>query len=117
MTFKTVTAFVLSVACAATLSAAPQTSKPTAKPAPKAAPTAKPAAAKPAMVTPAEIPQVVTEAVMKAHPKASITGATKSTKGTETWYTVHYTTAKGKGSMKLDEMGKPTMKAMAKKKK
>jgi hypothetical protein len=98
---------VLSVAFAATLAAAPQATKPAA-PAPakadqKAA--AKPAAAKPETVAKADLPKAVTDAVMKAHPKADITTATKSMKDGKAWYKVSYKDGAKTGSMTVDEMG------------
>ncbi len=39
-------------------------------------------------VTPADLPAAVTDAVMKAHPKGTITSATKWTKGSDVSYSV-----------------------------
>jgi len=107
MSLTKVATAVLSVAFAATLAAAPQASKPAA-PAPaksdqKAA--AKPAAAKPETVAKADLPKAVSDAVMKAHPKADITTATKSMKDGKAWYKVSYKDGAKTGSMTVDEMG------------
>ena len=116
MNLKTATILTLSMAFAATLAAAPQATKPatttTKAPAAKteqAKPAAKPAAAKvaPEKVMTADIPAPVKDAVMKMHPKATISGATKTMAGTVAWYSVSYMDGAKKGSMKLDAMGKP----------
>lgn len=113
MNLRTVTALTLSLAFAATLAAAPQATKPAApKPAPAAkAEPAKPAAAKPAKpmaekVMAADIPAPVKDAVMKAHPKAAISGATKTMAGSVAWYKVSYKDGAKTASMTVDAMGK-----------
>jgi hypothetical protein len=115
MSLTKVATVALSVAFAATLAAAPQTAKPapkapaktTEKSDQKAA--AKPAAAKPEMVKKEDLPKAVTDAVMKAHPKAEITGATKTMKGTETWYKVSFKDGAKTSSMMLDASGMTSM--------
>ena len=108
MSLTKVATAVLSVAFAATLAAAPQAPKPAA-PAPakssdqKAA--AKPAAAKPETVAKADLPKAVSDAVMKAHPKAEITTATKSMKDGKAWYKVSFKDGAKTGSMTVDDMG------------
>lgn len=117
MSLTKVATLALSVAFAATIAAAPQTTKPAApKPAAKtteqkAAP-AKPAPPKAEMVKKEDLPKAVTDAVMKMHPKAEITGATKSMKDGKAWFKVSYKDAGKPGSVTLDDMG---MKAAPKK--
>jgi hypothetical protein len=107
MSLTKVATAALSVAFAATLAAAPQATKPAA---PAKASDQKPAAAKPAapkaeMVAKADLPKAVTDAVMKAHPKADISGATKSMKDGKTWFKVMYKDGGKSGSMTVDDMG------------
>ena len=92
---KVATALIVSVAFTGTLAAAPQATKsaPPAKSTPsaptqsKAAP-AKPATMKPEMVKKEDLPKAVTDAVMKDHPKGTITSATKKMTGMDTTYSV-----------------------------
>jgi len=114
MSLTKVTTAVLSVAFAATLAAAPQASKPAAPaPAKSDQKVAKPAAAKPATVAKADLPKPVSDAVMKAHPKAEITTATKTMKDGKAWYKVSFKDGAKTGSMTLDDMGM-TAKSMGK---
>jgi hypothetical protein len=108
-------ALALSVALVGTLAAAPQATKSTtpAKTAP-AKTTEKKAATKADMVKPADLPKPVTDAVMKAHPKGEITGATKTMAGDVAWYAVTVKEGTKTSKMTLDAMGMP--KAAAKKK-
>jgi hypothetical protein len=108
MSLTKVTTALLSVAFAATLAAAPQTTKP-APPAPaksdQKVASAKPAPPKAETVAKADLPKPVTDAVMKAHPKAEITTASKSMKDGKTWYKVSFKDGTKTGSMTLDDMG------------
>jgi hypothetical protein len=105
---KAATALALSMAFAATLAAAPQATK--SAPAAKTqsdTKTATSAAAKAESVKPADLPKPVTDAVMKAHPKGSITAATKSMKGSDAWYKVTIKDGSKTSSMTLDATGNP----------
>jgi hypothetical protein len=96
------------MAFAATLAAAPQATK--SAPAAKTqsdTKSATAAAAKPETVKPADLPKPVTDAVMKAHPKGSITTATKTMKGSDAWYKVTVKDGSKTSSMTLDAMGNP----------
>ncbi len=106
---KAATALALSVAFAATLAAAPQATKTAPAKAPSKTSDQKttPAAAKPESVKPADLPKAVTDAVMKAHPKGTIAGATKTMKGSDTWYKVSVKDGAKTMSMTLDAMGNP----------
>lgn len=107
---KAATALALSMAFAATLAAAPQATKSTPAPAAKTqadTKTATPAAAKPESVKPADLPKPVTDAVMKAHPKGTISAATKTMKGSDAWYKVTIKDGSKTSSMTLDAMGNP----------
>ena len=119
MSLTKVATVALSMAFAATLAAAPQAAKPAAKGAEKTADQktapAKPAAAKPEMVKKEDLPKAVTDAIMKAHPKADITGATKTMKGTETWYKVSFKDGSKTSSMTLDANGMTSMPKKVKK--
>ena len=103
---KTAIAMALSVALAGTLAAAPQTKSTTAKSEQKAD-KATSAAAKPESVKPADLPKAVSDAVMKAHPKGTIESATKSMKGSDTWYKVVVKDAGKNHTLTLDANGMP----------
>ncbi len=103
-------ALTLSLAMAATLAAAPQTTTATAKKAPaKTAAKAAPAKAASAKVAAADLPQAVTDAVMKAHPKGAITAAVKVTKGTAVTYRVTVKDGAKRSSMMMNEDGTVVM--------
>ena len=112
MNLKVAIALTLSVAFAATLAAAPQ-ARTTAPAKTEQAKPAKPAPPKPAAkmaaekVMAADIPGPVKDAVMKMHPKATISGATKTMKGSTAWYKVSYKDGTKTASVTLDAMGKP----------
>ena len=102
---KTAIALALSVALTGTLAAAPQTKATPAKSEQKAADKATTAAAKPESVKPADLPKAVSDAVMKAHPKGTIESATKSMKGSDTWYKVVVKDAGKNHTLTLDANG------------
>jgi hypothetical protein len=106
---KIATALALSVTLVGTLAAAPQATKSTTPATP-----AKKTAMKADMVKPADLPKPVTDAVMKAHPKGEITGATKTMAGDVAWYAVSVKDGAKTSKMTLDAMGMP--KPAAKKK-
>ena len=108
---KVATALTLSVAFVAALAATPQTTKPAAparttdqKPAKPPAPKAMSEAVKPA-----DLPKAVTDAVMKDHPKATITSATKMTKGPDVTYSVKVKDGTKTSTMKFTADGKMVM--------
>ena len=128
---KVATVLTLSVAFAATLAAAQATTPAApakaapAKAAPaKAAPAkdaapAKAAAAKAEMVKPADLPKAVTDAIIKAHPKATVDSAMKTMVGADWQFSVKITDGGKKSTLKLmaDGMMVPAPAAKAKAKK
>jgi hypothetical protein len=105
---KVVTALTMTVALAAPLMAAPQATK--QDPA-KAAPTTKAVAD---TVKLSDLPKAVTDAVMKAHPKAKIDSATKTGTGATLVYAVKITDSGKNSTIRLHEDG--SIVAAAKKK-
>ena len=113
------TTLALSVAVGVMLSAAPQSKGTSSTKAPEKAETQKAGksadkagkAGKAGALTAADLPKAVSDAVMKAHPGATISSVTKTMQGTDTVYVVKVSDAGKSSTMRLKEDGTMAMAA------